>query len=162
MYYGPDVAALKNKPTPGVQMVARNRKAFFSYEVLEAIEAGMVLQGTEVKSLRAGKLQLLDAYVLIEQGEAYLHHAHIAEYSHGTYANHAPTRTRKLLMHKRELERLLTKVKEKGFTLVPLEVYFKEGRAKVKVGLCRGKAQHDKRATIKDRDEKRAAQRGLD
>jgi len=162
VYYGEAMAAMKNKPTPGVQMVSRNRKAFFSYEVLDAIEAGLVLRGTEVKSLRDGKLQLLDAYVQIEQGEAYMHHAHIAEYSHGTDANHAPTRTRKLLLHRREIDKLLAKVKEKGFTIIPLEVYFKEGRAKVKIGVCRGKAQHDKRATIKDRDEKRAAQRGLD
>lgn len=156
------VASAKKKPTPGVKTVARNRKARFDYEVLDELEAGMVLRGTEVKSLRDAKVQLLDAYVRIDKGEAFLHHAHIAEYSHGTYANHEPTRTRKLLMHRRELDRLSQKVKEKGFTLIPLEIYFKDGRAKVKVGLCRGKANFDKRASIKEKDEKRAQQRGLE
>ena len=160
--YGPLVASKKDKTPPGVKIVARNRKARFDYEVVDDVEAGMVLRGTEVKSLRDGKVQLLDAYVRIERGEAWMYHAHIAEYSHGTYANHEPTRTRKLLLHRRELDKLEQKVKEKGFTLIPLELYFKDGRAKVKVGVCRGKAKYDKRATIKDRDEKRAAQRGVE
>lgn len=156
------MAAAKNKAPPGVKIVARNRKARFDYEVLDEVEAGMVLKGTEVKSLRDGKVQLLDAYVRIDGAEAFLHHMHIAEYSHGTYANHEPTRTRKLLLHRREIDRLAQKVKEKGFTLIPLELYFKNGRAKVKVGLCRGKAKYDKRASIKEKDEKRAQQRGLE
>lgn len=155
------MATKKQKLPDGVVMVSKNRKALFNYEILDTLEAGMVLRGTEVKSLRAGKLQLLDAYVLIEQGEAHMYHAHIAQYSHGTDANHEPTRVRKLLMHRKELDRLVTKVKEKGFTLIPLEVYFKDGKAKIKLGVCRGKAHYDKRASIKAKDEKRAAQRGL-
>jgi len=154
--------AKQAKETPGIVRVAKNRKALFDYEVIDQIEAGIVLRGTEVKSLRDGKIQLLDSYAMIERGGVWLHHAHIAEYSHGTYANHEPTRTRKLLMHRAEIAKLEAKVKEKGFTLIPLEVYFKEGKAKVKLGLCRGKARYDKRASIKERDEKRSAERGLE
>lgn len=156
------MGAKKDKPTPGVKLVVKNRKALFDYEVVDSVEAGMVLRGTEVKSLRDGKIQLVDAYAMIERGEVFLHHAHIAEYSHGSYANHEPTRTRKLLLHRREIERLEQKVKEKGMTLIPLEIYFKEGRAKTKLGLCKGKARFDKRHSIKERDEKRASQRGLE
>ena len=143
----------------GVRMIARNRKARFEYTVVDEVEAGIVLRGTEVKSLRDGKLQLMDAYATIDGGEAYLHHAHIAEYTNGSAFNHDPIRTRKLLLHRRELDRLHAKVSEKGLTLIPLDVYFKEGRVKVKLGLCRGKAMHDKRAAIRDRDEKRAQER---
>ena len=143
----------------GAQLVAANRKARFNYEVVDSVEAGMMLMGSEVKSLRDGKLTLGDAYVLIEKNEAWMHHAHIGEYAQAGYAGHLPLRTRKLLMHRREIDRLATKVKEKGITLIPLEVYFKNGRAKVNLGLCRGKAQHDKRHSIRDRDQKRAARR---
>jgi SsrA-binding protein len=145
----------KNGKDAGVKLVAKNKKAFFNYHVLEQIEAGMVLIGSEVKSLRDGHLQLLDSYAMIERGEVFLIHAHIGEYKHGAYANHAPTRTRKLLLHRREIDRLAAKVEEKGYTLIPLEVYFKEGRAKVKLGLCKGKAAYDKREAIKERDERR-------
>jgi SsrA-binding protein len=148
-------AVKKNGKDPGVKLVARNKKAFFNYHVLEQVEAGMVLTGSEVKSLRDGKLQLLDSYATIERGEAFLLHAHIGEYKNGAYANHAPTRTRKLLLHRREIDRLANKVEEKGYTLIPLEVYFREGRAKVKLGLCKGKAAYDKREAIKERDERR-------
>ncbi len=139
----------------GVQVITKNRKARFDYTVVDEVEAGVVLRGTEVKSLRDGKIQLVDAYAMIENGEAYLHHAHIAEYSNASVFNHDPVRTRKLLMHRREIERLNAKVREKGLTLIPLDVYFKNGRVKINLGLCRGKATYDKRAAIRDRDEKR-------
>lgn len=146
---------------PGVKMVTQNRKARFNYDVVEDLEVGMVLTGTEVKSLREGKVQLLDSYAAVENGEMYLHHAHIAEYDHGNVFNHDPIRRRKLLLHRREIDRLHATVKERGFTLIPLEVYFKSGRAKVRLGVCKGKATHDKRASIKERDEKRALRREM-
>ena len=154
----------KTKPRrpPGVKVVAQNRKARFNYEVVDQFEAGIVLTGTEVKSLRDGKIQLMDAYAIVERGELWLHHAHIAEYSHGTYANHDPTRRRKLLMQRREIDRIESKVKERGFTLIPLDVYFKQGRAKLTLGLCRGKAVHDKRHALREREDKRAAARSLE
>jgi len=142
----------KGKDADGIQRIARNRKASFEYHIEEDIEAGLVLRGTEVKSLRDGKAQLIDAYALIESGEAYVHQLHIAEYVNGTHGNHEPRRVRKLLLHKREIDRLQRKVREKGVTLIPLELYFKKGRAKLKIGLCRGKKQHDKRHAIKQRD----------
>lgn len=149
------------KAPDGTRLVAKNRKALFDYEVLERIEAGVVLTGTEVKSLRDGKLQLVDAYATVEGGEALLHHANIAVYPNGGVFNHEPTRTRKLLLHRREIERLASKAREKGLTLVPLAVYFKGPRAKVELGLCRGKAAHDKRAAIRERDERRMREEEL-
>lgn len=139
----------------GVQLIAKNRKARFDYTVVDEVEAGIMLRGTEVKALRDGKLQLVDAYAMIENGEAYLHHAHISEYKNATVFNHDPIRIRKLLLHRREIDRLNAKVKEKGLTLIPLDVYFKNGRVKINLGLCRGKAHYDKRAAIRDRDDKR-------
>ena len=136
----------------GIKVVAKNRKATFDYHVEEDLEAGLVLQGTEVKSLRDGKCQLTDAYAAIESGEAFVHQLHISEYRNGTYANHDPKRTRKLLLRRSEIDRLLRKVQQKGVTLIPLEVYFKGGRAKIKLGVCRGKKAYDKRASIKARD----------
>lgn len=153
--------AKKGGPPPGVKMVAQNRKARFNYDVVDDLEAGIVLKGTEVKSLRAGKVQLLDSYASVEQGEMFLHHAHISEYENGNVFNHDPIRRRKLLLHRRELDRLHATVKERGFTLIPLEVYFKNGRAKIKLGVCKGKATHDKRASIKERDEKRSIRREM-
>lgn len=149
------------KKVGGVHVVARNRKALFNYEVVDEVEAGLVLTGTEVKSLRDGKVQLLDGYAMVDGGECFLHHVHISEYAQGSYANHDPIRKRKLLLHRREIEKLGEKVREKGYTLIPLELYFKEGRAKVKLGLCRGKAAHDKRASIKEREERREVARSL-
>ncbi len=145
--------------TEEIKSIAKNRKARFNYHVVDEVEAGIVLRGTEVKSLRDGKLQLVDAYALIENGEAHLHHAHISEYKNASLFNHDPIRTRKLLLHKREIERLSSKVREKGLTLIPLDVYFKNGRVKVSLGLCKGKAHYDKRAAIRERDEKRDARR---
>lgn len=135
-----------------IQRIASNRKARFEYEVEDELEAGMVLAGTEVKSLRDGRAQLQDAYAMVEHGEVFLYQLHIGEYAHGNVFNHEPRRARKLLLHRREIERLERKVREKGYTLIPLELYFKRGRAKVKIGLCRGKKQYDKRATVKERD----------
>lgn len=145
----------KSDKAEGIKLVAKNKKAYFNYTVVESIEAGLVLNGTEVKSLRDGLVQLLDAYVVIERGEAWMLHAHISEYTNGSVYNHMPIRPRKLLLHKKELEKLHDKVKERGWTLIPLELYFKDGLAKVKVGLCKGKAEYDKRDTIRDRDERR-------
>jgi SsrA-binding protein len=142
-----------------ITTVARHRKARHEYEVTADLEAGMVLMGTEVKSLRDGKCQLADAYVQIDRGEAFVHQLHIAEYKNGSINNHEPKRVRKLLLKQAEIEKLHRQVTQKGMTLIPLEVYFKRGRAKLKLGVCRGKKQHDKRATIKDRDTKREQRR---
>ncbi|MEO1234160.1 MAG: SsrA-binding protein SmpB [Myxococcota bacterium] len=140
-------------------MISTNRKARFDYEVVEKVEAGMELKGSEVKSLREGKVVMGDAYAAVDGGQAYLHSLHIPEYANGAYANHDPVRVRRLLMHRQEIDKLYQRVREKGMTLVPLELYFKNGRAKVMIGLVRGKARHDKRASIRERDEARAAAR---
>lgn len=149
------------KPDDGRQSAVKNRKALFEYTVLEKYEAGIMLQGTEVKSLRDGKLNLGDAFATVDRGEAWLHNAHIGEYTNGSYSNHEPLRRRKLLLHRHELDKLEGKVEQKGLTLVPLEVYFLRGRAKVELGLCRGKQAHDKRHAIRDRDVQREVARGL-
>jgi SsrA-binding protein len=140
---------------PGEKVIATNRKARHDYEILETYEAGLVLKGTEVKSLREGQVNFKDSYASIDRGEGWLIGCHIAPYHHGTDANHEPDRSRKLLLHRREIERLLGKVAERGLTLIPLRLYFKEGRAKLEIGLARGKKLHDKRATIKERDARR-------
>ncbi len=149
------------KPDDGRRSVAKNRKALFEYAVLEKFEAGIMLQGTEVKSLRDGKLNLGDAFATVDRGEAFLHNAHIGEYTNGSYSNHEPMRRRKLLLHRHELDKLEGKVEQKGLTLVPLEVYFLRGKAKVELGLCRGKQAHDKRHAIRDRDVGREVARSL-
>ena len=135
-----------------VESIARNRRARYDYEILDTWEAGLVLQGTEVKSLRAGQANLNDAFGIVRAGEVFLINLHIAPYSHGGRDNHEPTRTRKLLMHGREIRRLIGDVERKGLTLVPLELYFREGRAKVRMALARGKQAHDRREDIKKRD----------
>ena len=132
--------------------VAVNRRAFHDYFVDEHYEAGIVLTGTEVKSLRAGKIQLRDGFVRIDGHEAWLENVHISPYTQGGYVNHEPMRPRKLLLHAEEISSLIGKVRQKGYTLVPLELYWKSGRAKLQVGLAKGKKQHDKRAVEKDRD----------
>lgn len=153
----------KGKLPDGVKLIAKNRKASFEYHIDEDIEAGLVLTGTEVKSLREGKVQLVDAYAAIQGREAFVYQMHIAEYPNGTIYNHEPRRVRKLLLHRSELERLVRKVREKGITLIPLEIYFKNGRAKLRLGLCRGKKQHDKRHSIKQRDlDRDLVQRGAE
>ncbi len=145
----------------GEKVVVTNRRAFHDYTVLEKHEAGIELRGTEVKSLRAGHIVLKDSYADIIGEELFLVGAHISPYEQGTIWNHDPERTRKLLMHKREIVRLGSQVAEKGFALVPLSVYFKEGRAKVQLGLCRGKQRFDKRASIREREVKREIDRHL-
>lgn len=139
----------------GTKLIADNRNAYREYEILEKFEAGLVLQGTEVKSLREGRANLKDAYARIQGGEVFLIGLHIAPYSHGTYANHEPLRERKLLLHKLEIRRLIGKIQERGFSLIPLSLYFKVGKAKVSLGLGKGKRQFDKRADLRDRDVQR-------
>ena len=146
----------------GTKLIADNRRARFDYDLLERFEAGIVLQGTEVKSLRDGKLNLGDAYCVIERdGDVYLKAAHITEYSHGTHTNHDPQRTRKLLLNKAEVRRLAQRVREKGLTLIPTRVYFKKGWVKVEIALAKGRKQYDKREKIKERDTERDTQRHL-
>ncbi|MBD3267240.1 SsrA-binding protein SmpB [bacterium] len=132
--------------------IATNRRARHLYHVQETMEAGIALQGTEVKSLREGKANLRDSYAAIKEGEIYLFDCHISPYQHGSYANHDPKRPRKLLMHKREIARLFGKLQTKGLTLIPLKMYFARGKAKVQLGLALGKKMHDKREDIKRRD----------
>jgi len=137
------------------RVIATNRKAFHNFSILETYEAGLVLRGTEVKSLREAQVNFKDCYAAIDDGEAWLIGCHISPYHHGSDANHDPDRKRKLLLHKREISRLLGKVAERGLTLIPLRLYFKEGRAKVELGLARGKKLHDKRASIRERESRR-------
>ena len=137
------------------KLIATNRKARHDFDILETHEAGLVLRGTEVKSLREGQVTFKDSYAGIQRDEAWLFGCHIAPYHHGTDANHDPERPRKLLLHRREIARLTGKVAERGLTLVPLRLHFKEGRAKLEIGLGRGKKLHDKRAAIREREVKR-------
>ena len=143
--------------------LATNKKAFHDYFILEKLEAGLVLQGTEVKSIRLGRINLKDSYALVRGGEAILLNCHISPYSHGNRANHEPTRTRKLLLHKQEIRKLVGKTQEKGLTLVPLRVYLRRGKIKIELGLGKGKRQYDKRETVRRKEmerEARAAMRG--
>ena len=146
------------KADSGEQALATNRKAFFHYEVLERAEAGIVLVGTEVKSIRAGGLEFKDAYVEPRGSEMLLVGCRIAPYSHGNLMNHAPDRSRKLLLHKREIVKLGTRATERGLTILPLRAYWKNGRVKVEIGLARGKKAHDKREAIKKDQEREARQ----
>ena len=144
------------------KLIADNRKARFNYELLERFEAGLVLTGTEVKSLRDGKLSLGESYCrILPSGEVYLMEAHIAPYPHGNRQNHDPLRERKLLLNRREITRLISKVREKGLTLVPTKAYFKRGKAKLEIALAKGKKVHDKSETIKRRDMERDARREI-
>lgn len=145
----------------GRTLVASNRKARHDYAIEDTLEAGLVLTGTEVKSLRAGRASLVDAFATVRDGEAWLHGLHIPEYTQGTWTNHEPRRDRKLLMHRGEILRLVGKTKEGGLTLVPLALYFKDGYAKVELALARGKRSYDKRATLARRDAQREVAREL-
>jgi SsrA-binding protein len=147
--------------SPDTKLIADNRRARHDYELLERLEAGIVLTGTEVKSLRDGRVQLGQAYVDIRGGEAWLVGASIAEYAQGNIRNHDPDRERKLLLHRGELDSLYGKVREKGLTLVPTRLYFKDGRIKLEVALARGRERLDKRRLIADRDAKRQIERAL-
>jgi SsrA-binding protein len=139
----------------GIKIVCDNRKAFHNYSIEEKMEAGMVLTGTEVKSLRAGTANLRDAYAVLKSGELFLINSHINPYAQGNIANHDPLRTRKLLLKREELSKLWGKLEIKGYSLIPLKIYFKNGIAKVELGIGTGKKSHDKRASIKERDAKR-------
>jgi SsrA-binding protein len=143
------------------KIVTTNRKAFHDYHIHETYEAGISLLGTEVKSLRAGSANLKESYVIIKDEEAFLLNCHISPYSHGNIQNHEPLRTRKLLLHKKEINRLWGNISQKGFTLVPLKIYFKKGKAKVEIGLAKGKRQYEKRATIKEKEAKREIERHM-
>ncbi len=147
----------------GVKVVCRNKKAYHDYHIDQKFEAGMVLSGPEVKSLRAGKANLKDGYVRIdERGEAILHNVHISLYSHATHNPNDPLRVRKLLLHRREIRKLIGKLQEKGLALIPLAIYFNDkGKAKVELGLARGKRQYDKRAALKEKQSDREVQRAM-
>ena len=145
----------------GLKMIARNRRARHDYHIEEVYEAGLVLTGTEVKSLRAGRASLTDGFGQISDHEVWLHNVHIPEYTQGTWTNHEPRRTRKLLMHRREIDKLASETTERGLTLVPLALYFKDGKAKVELALARGKRSYDKRQDLATRDAAREVDRAL-
>ena len=144
-----------------VKQICQNKKAYHDYFIEESYEAGIVLVGTEVKSLRDGKAQLVDSYAVFKGEELYLLNAHISPYSHAARDNHDPTRSRKLLMHKKELAKLLGKVNERGYSLVPLKLYFSRGRVKVEIGLAKGKKLHDKRDTLRKKEMAKDVERAL-
>jgi len=144
-----------------IKIIAKNKKAFFNYEITESLECGIELKGTEVKSIRAGKLSFTDCYARIINFELILKGLHISPYDFGNLNNHDPDRDRKLLAHKQEIKRLKRKVDEKGLTLVPLKFYLKRGIVKIELGVCKGKKMHDKRESIKRRDQKRDADREM-
>ncbi|HSV38159.1 MAG TPA: SsrA-binding protein SmpB [Nocardioidaceae bacterium] len=141
----------------GRKLVAQNKKARYDYHIEETFEAGMVLVGTEVKSLRAGRASLVDGFAEVEGGEVFLHGVHIPVYTEGTWTNHEPRRVRKLLLNRIEITKIDTKVRERGFTLIPLAMYFKDGRAKVEIGLAKGKKSYDKRHALAERTASREA-----
>ena len=145
----------------GIKIIVQNRKARHDFETLDTVEAGIELQGTEVKSLRLGKANLVDSYARVERGEVFLHNAHISQYTEGNRFNHDPVRKRKLLLHKSEINRLRGRVEEKGLTLIPLKLYFKRGRAKVELALAKGKREYDRRQDLAKRDAKRQVEQAL-
>lgn len=145
----------------GQKVVASNRKARHDYHIFDTFEAGLVLSGTEVKSLRQGRASLVDGYAFIENGEAWLDAVHIPEYGEGSWTNHAPRRKRKLLLHKQEIEKLWHKSREGGYTIVPLQLYFQDGRAKVEIALAKGKKDYDKRQSLREKQDKREAERAM-
>lgn len=163
-------AGTKKKPTQAERakaeadakrVVARNKKARHDYHIDDTYEAGLSLTGTEVKALRAGRASLIDGWVEIDRGEAWLQGVHIPEYAQGTWTNHAPRRRRKLLLHREEIDKLAVKTREKGFTIVPLELYFVRGHAKVEIALARGKKDWDKRQALREKQDEREAQRAM-
>ena len=152
---------MATKPDAGEKLIASNKKAFHDYFILQKAEAGVALTGTEVKSLRDGKANIKDSYVIFKDGEAFLFNAHISPYSHGNLQHHEPERNRKLLLHRREIEKLREQVVEKGLTVVPLRLYFKGGKVKVEIAVVRGKKLYDKRETEKKRELDREAQQAV-
>jgi SsrA-binding protein len=145
----------------GQKVVATNRKARHDYTIEDTYEAGIVLQGTEVKSLREGRASLVDGYAFIDGGEAWLDAVHIPEYTLGTWTNHPPRRKRKLLLHKAQIIKMSQKTKEGGYTLVPLSIYFSDGNAKVEIAVAKGKREYDKRQALRERQDQREAQRAM-
>lgn len=143
------------------ESIAKNRRARFDYAILDTWEAGIVLTGSEVKSLRDGKANITDAYAIIKDGEVYLLNLHVSPYEKASFFNHEPTRTRKLLLHKKEIKKMIGSVERQGLTLIPLELYFKRGRAKVAIALGKGKQMHDKRQDLKRKDDERDMQRAV-
>lgn len=145
----------------GIKIIATNRKARHDYLIEDSYEAGLVLMGSEIKSIRAGQVNLRDSYASFRDGELWLVNAHITPYQHSSYQNHEPRRERKLLLHRRELNRLVGKLQEKGLTLVPLKLYLKDSRAKIELGIARGKKSYDKRQTLRERQDQRQIDRAV-
>ncbi|HEX6234991.1 MAG TPA: SsrA-binding protein SmpB [Jiangellaceae bacterium] len=145
----------------GRKFIVQNRKARHNYDIEDTYEAGIVLTGTEVKSLRAGRASLIDGFAEVRDGEVWLRNVHIPEYDQGTWTNHEPRRSRKLLMHREEISRLIGKTRERGLTLIPLSLYFKDGYAKVEIALAKGKKTHDKRQALAEKQAKREAERAM-
>jgi SsrA-binding protein len=145
----------------GQKLIASNKKARHDYHILDTFEAGMVLTGSEVKSLRMGRASLVDGYVFIENGEAWLDAAYIPEYLNGSWTNHTPRRKRKLLLHRQQIDKMYQKTREGGMTIVPLQLYFKDGRAKVEIALAKGKKEYDKRQTLREKQDHREAERAI-
>ncbi|WNI15746.1 SsrA-binding protein SmpB [Actinacidiphila sp. ITFR-21] len=145
----------------GRKMIAQNKKARHDYHILDTFEAGLVLTGTEVKSLRLGRASLVDGFAQLDGGEAWLHNVHIPEYTQGTWTNHTARRKRKMLLHRTEIDKLVQKSQESGHTIVPLALYFKDGRAKVEIALAKGKKEYDKRQTLREKQDRRESERAI-
>lgn len=145
----------------GRKLIAQNKKARHDYHILDTYEAGLVLTGTEVKSLRQGRASLVDGFAQLDGGEAWLHNVHIPEYTQGTWTNHSARRRRKMLLHREEIDKLVQKTQESGHTIVPLALYFKDGRAKVEIALARGKKEYDKRQTLREKQDRRETDRAI-
>ncbi|MBT2544390.1 SsrA-binding protein SmpB [Streptomyces sp. ISL-44] len=145
----------------GRKLIAQNKKARHDYAIIDTYECGLVLTGTEVKSLRQGRASLVDGFVSVEGGEAWLYNVHVPEYSQGTWTNHSARRKRKLLMHREEIDKLERKADESGHTIVPLSLYFKDGRAKVEIALAKGKKEYDKRQTLREKQDTRETNRAI-
>jgi SsrA-binding protein len=152
---------MAEKSTSDEKLLATNRKAFHEYFILDKLEAGLVLMGTEVKSIREARINLKESYAAVKGGEAFLFDCHISPYSHGNRENHEPTRTRKLLLHRQEIKKLIGKTQEKGLTLVPLRVYLRRGKIKLELGVARGKKLYDKRETERKKDSDREARAAI-
>ncbi|MFD7689378.1 SsrA-binding protein SmpB [Streptomyces sp. NPDC059781] len=145
----------------GRKLIAQNKKARHDYLIIDTYEAGLVLTGTEVKSLRQGRASLVDGFVQLDGNEAWLHNVHVPEYSQGTWTNHSARRKRKLLLHREEIDKLVSKSQETGHTIVPLALYFKDGRAKVEIALAKGKKEYDKRQTLREKQDRRETERAI-
>ncbi|MEU0006980.1 SsrA-binding protein SmpB [Streptomyces sp. NPDC006314] len=145
----------------GRKLIAQNKKARHDYLIIDTYEAGLVLMGTEVKSLRQGRASLVDGFVQLDGHEAWLHNVHVPEYSQGTWTNHSARRKRKLLLHREEIDKLESKSQETGHTIVPLALYFKDGRAKIEIALAKGKKEYDKRQTLREKQDRREAERAI-